>query len=177
MEIDTLKTAQRFSLKTKYNMKVISVLQPWATLIVIGAKKIETRSWNTQYRGPRSGYQNDIACKEPFYAILAQHGFIGGRSAHKCGFPLGMIIGRTELVATTSSEYLKDRRDSPILLNLPNIKLTAREEAFGDYSDNRYGWLLNNAIKFAEGMPAKGQLGIWNYNATQRGGDCQSAIF
>ena len=32
-------------------MKVISVLQPWASLIVMGAKKIETRSWQTKYTG------------------------------------------------------------------------------------------------------------------------------
>lgn len=32
-------------------MKVISIMQPWATLIVLGHKKIETRSWNTKYRG------------------------------------------------------------------------------------------------------------------------------
>ena len=27
-------------------MKAISLLQPWATLVVIGIKTIETRSWN-----------------------------------------------------------------------------------------------------------------------------------
>lgn len=32
-------------------MKVISLLQPWASLVILGHKKIETRSWNTKYRG------------------------------------------------------------------------------------------------------------------------------
>jgi len=32
-------------------MKAISLWQPWATLISIGAKRIETRSWETLYRG------------------------------------------------------------------------------------------------------------------------------
>ena len=32
-------------------MTVISLLQPWAQLVVLGAKKIETRSWNTAFRG------------------------------------------------------------------------------------------------------------------------------
>lgn len=32
-------------------MKVITVLQPWATLLVTGKKHIETRSWKTNYRG------------------------------------------------------------------------------------------------------------------------------
>ncbi len=33
-------------------MKALSLLQPWATLVVIGVKQIETRSWSTAYRGP-----------------------------------------------------------------------------------------------------------------------------
>ena len=32
-------------------MRAISLHQPWATLVAIGAKKIETRHWATDYRG------------------------------------------------------------------------------------------------------------------------------
>ena len=32
-------------------MKALTLYQPWATLVAIGAKKIETRSWPTKYRG------------------------------------------------------------------------------------------------------------------------------
>ena len=32
-------------------MKVLSLLQPWATLVVMGIKQIETRSWSTAHRG------------------------------------------------------------------------------------------------------------------------------
>lgn len=33
-------------------MRAITLWQPWASLIAIGAKTIETRSWSTAYRGP-----------------------------------------------------------------------------------------------------------------------------
>src|SRR6478736_4125740 len=33
-------------------MKVLSVRQPFAALLVCGAKKFEARSWDTSYRGP-----------------------------------------------------------------------------------------------------------------------------
>lgn len=33
-------------------MKAITLHQPWATLISLGVKSIETRSWSTSYRGP-----------------------------------------------------------------------------------------------------------------------------
>src|SRR5262245_16833844 len=33
-------------------MKIITIRQPWAHLIVNGSKDIENRSWKTSYRGP-----------------------------------------------------------------------------------------------------------------------------
>ncbi|MFA6927000.1 MAG: ASCH domain-containing protein [Bacteroidales bacterium] len=33
-------------------MKALSVRQPWASLIAIGRKTIEVRTWRTNYRGP-----------------------------------------------------------------------------------------------------------------------------
>ena len=33
-------------------MKALSVKQPWAELIALGAKPIEVRTWRTDYRGP-----------------------------------------------------------------------------------------------------------------------------
>ena len=33
-------------------MKILSIRQPWAHLIVHGSKNIENRTWPTKYRGP-----------------------------------------------------------------------------------------------------------------------------
>jgi ASCH domain len=33
-------------------MKIISIRQPWAGLIVSGLKDVENRTWPTRYRGP-----------------------------------------------------------------------------------------------------------------------------
>lgn len=33
-------------------MKALSLHQPWASLVALGVKTIETRSWSTSYRGP-----------------------------------------------------------------------------------------------------------------------------
>jgi hypothetical protein len=32
-------------------MKAITLWQPWATLLAVGCKHMETRSWPTKYRG------------------------------------------------------------------------------------------------------------------------------
>jgi hypothetical protein len=34
------------------NLKVLSILQPWAWLIVVGHKPVENRRWVSSYRGP-----------------------------------------------------------------------------------------------------------------------------
>ena len=34
------------------DMKAPSLWQPWASAIAVGAKRVETRSWPTNYRGP-----------------------------------------------------------------------------------------------------------------------------
>jgi activating signal cointegrator 1 len=37
---------------TDEGIPVLTLWQPWASLISLGVKSIETRSWSTQYRGP-----------------------------------------------------------------------------------------------------------------------------
>ena len=53
-------------------MKAISLLQPWASLVVMGAKTIETRGWGTKYRGPilihaSKGKAVNIFAEEPAF--------------------------------------------------------------------------------------------------------------
>ncbi len=45
-------------------MKAISVRQPWAELIVSGKKKIEIRSWKTNYRGYLLIHASKVVDKE-----------------------------------------------------------------------------------------------------------------
>jgi hypothetical protein len=81
-------------------MKAITIIQPWATLLAIGEKKFETRSWGTKYRGElaihASKKTDKVICRyEPFHSILAKHGYTAanlptgvllaiGRQWHNC---------------------------------------------------------------------------------------------
>ena len=40
-------------------------------------------------------------------------------------------------------------------------RLTMEEKAFGDYTEERYAWLLEDFIQFEKPIPAKGMLSIW----------------
>ncbi len=89
-------------------MKAITVWQPWASLLAIGAKQYETRSWATKYRGPIAIH---AAALNPFKAIKPVPYNIADemRRALKAKviltestdfrvLPLGCIIATAELV-------------------------------------------------------------------------------
>lgn len=58
-------------------MKALTLWQPWASLIALGVKTIETRSWSTSYRGPLAIH---AAAKRPDvgdvggYGVIPAHG-------------------------------------------------------------------------------------------------------
>ncbi len=129
-------------------MTCLTLTQPWATLVAIGAKCIETRSWSTRYRGPlaihaaatfgkggKRGYFS--RCRSaPFKAALEPH--LRYFDIYNCfAAPMGAIVATCELV---------DVR--PIPTSLPawmaystheeRWELNAQEIAFGDYTPGRF---------------------------------------
>lgn len=55
-------------------MKALTLWQPWASLIALGVKTIETRGWSTNYRGPLAIH---AAKRPPKAADVGPHGWIG----------------------------------------------------------------------------------------------------
>lgn len=132
-------------------MKALSLLQPWASLVVIGVKKIETRSWRTDYHGK--------------LLIHASQGKAGAIFARDLPFkkyipdfyslPFGAIIGEVILVDVIAIGKLA--------LSDPLIeKLTLEEKAFGDYRPGRYAWIMEDAQKLKFPIPRRGSLHLWN---------------
>ncbi len=128
--------------------KALSLTQPWATLVVTGAKRVETRSWRTPYRGwlgihasksfPR--WAREMCLEEPFYSALH------GRRPDELS--RGALIGGVMLL------------DCVPTAGLEIVGISDRERAFGDYEHGRYGWLLDQATVF-ESRPMRGALGLW----------------
>lgn len=146
-------------------MKAVSLLQPWASLVAVGAKKIETRSWGTNYRGP--------------LAIHASKGWnIEQSSLLSCWeFQAGLapLVGRplnfAKLTWSGIEEKHLPRGAVVAVCNLvdcvPTDSLTqaqiGTDRPFGDFSLGRYGWLLADVKLFPKPVPAKGMLGLWNW--------------
>lgn len=68
-------------------MKAIRLWQPWASLIALGHKTIETRSWPTKYRGPlwwaTSGRGGSAGCCRCVH-VLSPFSFVDDRDCSKC---------------------------------------------------------------------------------------------
>lgn len=154
-------------------MRAITLTQPYATLVAIGAKRIETRGWATSYRGPIAihagkglgpvgGLQGlaDLVDSEPFFRAFVQHGMTTRSSTLEsliAQLPRGAVVATARLVAIypTTGSGLVGFDPQPLLSEL----------AFGDYRLGRYGWLLADVTPLPEPVPARGALGLWEWDA------------
>jgi hypothetical protein len=147
----------------EFTMKVISLYQPWATLVAIGAKKIETRSWRTSYRGPLAIHSSKnkkfvdfkspdyICCSEPFYAVLTEAMVESFGTYGILKFmPLQCIIATCELVDCR----LISQGDTP----------GEPERSFGNYTPGRFKWVLSNVKRINPPIMVSGSIGLWQWN-------------
>jgi activating signal cointegrator 1 len=137
-------------------VKTLSLLQPWATLVVTGAKRIETRSWNTDYRGPLLIHASKKFLKADRLLCETDRYFAQALQDRRVAeLPLGAIIGKV---------MLKELRTTTVML--ASHELSEQEKRFGNYDYGRWAWLLTGAEEFVKPIPAKGSLGIWEFRET-----------
>ena len=140
-------------------MKAISLWQPWATLMAVGAKAVETRSWAP--RGLRVGDRFAIhaakkqdadslflCVEEPFRTVLVERAGI----EFVRDLPFGAIVATVQLGGVYRTESIRD-------------SLSEDERAFGDYRDGRYGWFTVDCRRLAEPIPCRGAQGLWDVPA------------
>jgi hypothetical protein len=74
-------------------MRIITVRQPWASLLVAGVKDVENRTWPTSYRGPVLIH----AGKRPDAISVAEVERRFGAHLDNIG-PLGGVVGVADIV-------------------------------------------------------------------------------
>jgi len=119
-------------------MKVLSLKQPFAELILQGKKKIELRKWNTKFRGEFLIH----ASKNPDEKAMKKFCF---KNLHH-----GAIVGKANLVEVKHYKN-KEENDKDKGLHLASA-------IFGDY-----GFVLKDIKRIPKIIPCKGNLGFWNF--------------
>lgn len=156
-------------------MKAITIWQPWASLLACGAKKYETRSWETSYRGPIALH----AAKKPFnsgpYLDRVLHRYAGPLGLPDIysfdTLPLGAIIATAVLVECHVIH--KDPQTHRIVLfnsrgYQTSIAINSDESIFGDFTPGRYAWEFSSVTLLPVPVTVKGSQGLWAWD--EKGG-------
>ena len=126
-------------------MKVLTIREPFATLIKDKVKTYETRSWKTNYRGE-------------IYIHAAK-----ARSKAS-----NTSIASTYLKSRENPEHIicKCLLKNCIYMDenfINEVKKNKEEYNSGHYEVGRFVWQLEVIEVLKEPIYAKGQLGIWNF--------------
>jgi len=141
-------------------VKALTIRQPWATFFALGVKQMETRSWDTKYRGPvaihaglawpcRIGDWIEVG---PYSIERDQSGLLlrGKSLSWPYRLPMGAVVAVGDLFqtrSTTNSEHSPDDR----------------ERALGDHTPGRFAWSITSMSRLPEPISAKGRQGFWNW--------------
>jgi hypothetical protein len=168
-------------------MKAISLWQPWASLMAIGAKRIETRHWYTHQRGLVAIHaakrwtreeQSLIEHNGTFFAALERHGI-----DHLSHFPLplGAIVAVGELIDCKQITTKANLDECDAVAGDGSFTLWAEgekflkthilpppepERSFGNYEPGRYAWIFEN-VRAIEPIPCKGKQGWFDVDISR----------
>ena len=122
-------------------MKVLTLKQPWATLVSEGIKEYEFRSWKTNYRGKvliHAGAGIDKKEMERFKDLNLK-------------YPSKRIIAEVEIEDCLE---LDDKLNQKII--------SENNTAYGSKIRTGYAWKLKNVKKIKSNKEINGKLGLWN---------------
>ncbi len=131
-------------------MKVITIKQPFATLIAEGMKEYEFRTWRTKYRGEiliHAGKGVDKKAMEKF-------------KDYHFNYPSGAIIAKVTL---TDCVEIDDNMRKVLQAKNPLVygSVIKHTEWKG------YGFQLENVSKI-DPIPINGKLSLWDYDLEEK---------
>ena len=163
--------------------KCLSLWQPWASLLVGGAKRVETRGWEMRHRGPllihaAKKWNADLAYISAglfFRSRLEQLGIVFDQEEAACkrgwNLPFGAIVGRVDVVDCFATEDVREGfaeanvkrgREDGAASDWRCLDINMAERAFGDYSPGRFAFLCANAVSFEKSIPYRGMQSLFD---------------
>jgi hypothetical protein len=129
-------------------MKAISLWQPWASAIWLRWKRIETRHWSTDYRGPLAIHAAKRWTREEreFWADMCE---VEGFDADAHEMPFGAVICTVCLVDVKPTEQLIG-------------SISEQEERWGNYGPGRFGFVFEGLQRLPRPVPFKGMQGFFD---------------
>lgn len=124
-------------------MKVITLKQPWATLVIEGYKKYEFRTWKTNYRGEIYIHAGKGVDKEAIKRLESLN----------LKYPKSKILGKVvieDCLELDSKLNYEISKENPLV--------------YGNKRDRKgYAWKLGKVTKVDIKENINGKLGLWEY--------------
>ena len=168
-------------------MKFLTIRQPWASLIAVGAKTIETRPFSTTYRGPlaiHAGKAWPVPVGEwqvpsdrgagPMVERLVSLGRAYVRW-ESMPLPLGAVVAVCDLVDVVpirfcTMDYAHVCHSGAELLLHSDIArpwadgetehIVTDQLPFGDFTPGRFAWLIDSVRPLPSPVPMRGAQGL-----------------
>jgi hypothetical protein len=138
-------------------VKALTLTQPWATLVAIGAKRrdallVDALGWSQSTRrrarpSARSGLWGQFYVNG-FHDVIRASAAIEGPDE----LPRGVILCVVELVDVDTTWEIGKRLDR-------------RELLYGNYGPGRFAWSLEDVRALDEPAECRGALGLWDVPA------------
>lgn len=129
-------------------MMALTLWQPWATLMALDEKRIETRSWGTNYRGVLAIHAAKSMPAEARNLALCGT-FARALARWEGPLPLGAVVTVVNLVDC---------------FQITNRSFIAEpERSFGYYAAGRWAWVTQPLRRLARPIPARGAQGLWQW--------------
>ncbi len=145
-------------------LRAITLWQPYAQLIALGAKTIETRSWDTTHRGLLAIH---AAKREPADTMwtgdiartLQQHAMTPKSLPRSAVVAICRVVDVVQV--STRVRWHDDDADwheDPA----SGLRIPLAQREYGDFTEGRYLWLLDDIVEI-DPVPAQGKQGFWNW--------------
>jgi hypothetical protein len=131
-------------------MKVLSVKQPWASLIVNGIKDVENRVWKTNYRGELLIH----ATAEPAFEF----------SQYTIHFKAAQIIEYVNYLGKSTNQFNPDKIINSAIIGKVDLVDCIKDSKSVWAIPDCWNWVLENPVLFdAPILNVRGYQRIWNY--------------
>lgn len=157
-------------------MRAISLWQPWATAVAGHAKRIETRSWYTEYRGPLAIHAAKRCVKSEMLFYASESVWNGALASAGVNLPagplwdllpFGAIVATCDLLNCRATEHFSadelDRIVTPDAVLGNHLPWTERD--MGNFEPMRFGWVLGNVCRLTTPVPFVGRQGFFDVPA------------
>ena len=131
--------------------RALTLWEPWATLLVSGVKHVETRDWDTAYRGPLliTASKPSSESRRVFQAQMNEPMTVRALEAAGVWPVQGpALVGVVDLAST----FRMGRKTPPV---------SELEQHLGNWTPGRFAWHVTNPVRFASQVACRGRQGLW----------------